>query len=335
MNKSKIYMAFSLIITISLILTAIYINCFKKIDFIPLIKEITSKTKLIDYNTDHNQALDVIEHARQKDIKIPQIMVNFDTHSDIIINFPTVSNGKSNIENWINEYIAKNPEVDEIYWVMPDKEARNFRIQLSLSEPRLEGIENGAPLAGNIIDERFPRTQFIFKPLYKEPFIQEFLIDPQTGKMNEYIEDLEITKTFFDPTISYKKVKIITCTEKTLPDFTGKEVFLSIDADYISNSGFDTDEDWTNNLTEKEMLAELFKIFTTIKNKNIRPEIISLSLSPQYLPQEDHRFMTKFFNYVIQESGNIDEIHTYKNKFNNDNIIPYQIKNIRSDFGKN
>lgn len=335
MNKSKVYIALSSIAATSLVFIAIYLNCIKKFDFTPLIKDITSNTKLIDYNTDHNQALDVIEHAKQKGLKTPKILINFDTHSDIIINFPTVSNGKSNIENWLNEYITLNPEVDEIYWVMPENEARNLRIQLSLSEPRLEGIENGAPLAGNMINKNFPRTKFIFKPLYKEPFIQEFLVEPKTGKINEYIENLEITKTFFDPTIPYKKVKIITCTEKTLPDFAGKKVFLSIDADYISNSGFDTDENWTNNLTEKEMISALFTMFTTIKDKNIRPEIVSLSLSPQYLPQEDHEFITKFFNYVIQESGLIDEIHTYKNKLNNDNIIPYQIKNTQNNFGQN
>lgn len=329
MDKSKIGIILSSILSIILLFSAIYFEFLKTYDFASEITKITPKTKLIDYNTDHNQALDVAQYAKNKGLKIPKILINFDTHSDIVMNFPVVSWGESSIENWINEYIAKYPDVNEIYWVMPKEEAQNFRIQISLAQPRLEDFELGAPLAGNCIDKNFPVTKFIFKPLYKEPFIQTFLMDPETGKMNEFIEDQEITKQLFDPNIKYKKVKIITCTEETLPDFKNKDVFLSIDADYISNSGFDTDEGWANNRNNPEMNRALFKMLQTINNKNIRPEIISLSLSPQYLPKEDHKFMTKFFKYFINSAGKTDEIHIYKNKLNYDNRIPYQMKYMK------
>ena len=50
------------------------------------IKTISQNVKLIDGNNNHNQALDVIYLAKRKGIKIPETIINFDTHSDIFLN---------------------------------------------------------------------------------------------------------------------------------------------------------------------------------------------------------------------------------------------------------
>ncbi len=329
--KTKIIrLSILLSITAIGIIINLYYPFHKNIGLESEIKEITKNTKIIDQNTDHNQALDVSEYAKSKGVKIPSILINFDTHSDIYLNAPILNWGQAGIENWINEYIAKNPEVDEIYWVMPTKEAANILLQILFTENNIKELPGGSPLYGNVIKDNINKTHFIFKPLYVEAYSQDFIIEPATGKMNEYIPELKISKIFYKPEIKYKNVKVITCTKNTLPDFKDKKVFLSIDADYISNSGFDTTEEWKNIQNEYQMTRSLKSMLKTLKNKNIQPEIISLSLSPQYLPKKNHKFMENFFDYLIKTSGNEDMLKTYKRKFVYD---PAMFEKDKSKFG--
>ena len=136
--------------------------------------------------------------------------------------------------------------------------------------------------------------------------------------LNEYIENSLLNDIFFDKSKTYKKVKIITCTKQTLPDFKNRKVFLSIDADYVSNSGFDTAEDFKIVKTPEQVTKNFYSIFNTIDKKNIRPEVISLSLSPQYLPQEHHKHVQQIFNYIIKTAGMKDPISIYKRKYDTD-----------------
>lgn len=103
---------------------------------------------------------------------------------------------------------------------------------------------------------------------------------------------------------------------------------LSIDADYTSNSGFDTVDDFKINKTPTGISNTFYDIFKTIKDKNIKPEIISMSLSPQYLPKKDHEFVNNLFKEIIQISGMRDEINTYKRRYDPD---PHYIENIMTD----
>ena len=321
-NKfSKIFIIFTLFLLISAGITFVvyFINLKtapKK--FETAIKNITANTKLIDANTDHNQALDVSEYAKKQGLEIPEILINFDTHSDIYLNYPVIEHGEAGVENWINELIAKNPKLNEIYWVMPFEEANNSSLQTLFSEHNLKSVKNGIPLYGNCLDEKLDYFTFVFKPLYIKEFRQNFLIEPKSGQLNEYIENSLLNDIFFDKSKTYKKVKIITCTKQTLPDFKNRKVFLSIDADYVSNSGFDTAEDFKIVKTPEQVTKNFYSIFNTIDKKNIRPEVISLSLSPQYLPQEHHKHVQQIFNYIIKTAGMKDPISIYKRKYDTD-----------------
>ena len=82
---------------------------------------------------------------------------------------------------------------------------------------------------------------------------------------------------------------------------------MSIDADYTGNSGFDTVDDFKINKTPTGISNTFYDIFKTIKDKNIKPEIISMSLSPQYLPKKDHEFVNNLFKEIIQISTMYDE----------------------------
>jgi hypothetical protein len=279
-----------------------------------LIKTVSMNTKLIDANTDHNQALDVMQYAKKNNIEIPRIIVNFDTHSDIYLNdhgtFPD-----SGVEDWLNEYIAQNPNVDTLYWVMPNEEAKNIPMQILMALKIFDIPKEFSPLLGNSIAKMNP-FYFVVNPIYKKNFSQDFLIDPKTKTMNEYIEGHKLNKKLFKNNIKYKKVKIITCSKDTLPDFKGEKVFLSLDSDYMSNSGFDTALDFKFIKSDQGILSTFYSVFETVKNKNMKPVIISMSLSPQYLPKSKHNYVNGLLKKTIEYSKKQDIITDYKHHYN-------------------
>jgi len=280
------------------------------------IKDVTANTKIIDANQDHNQALDVAEFAQSQGIEPPKIIINFDTHSDITLNDNIIPPQKARIDNWLDEYIAKFPQVEHLYWVMPREEDSNLYLRMFFGENKIKDLPYIAMFYGNSIKNDM-RLHFLFNPLRKKSYTQEFLINPKTGNLNEYVPDPPpINSYLFDPKIKYKKIKITTCTEDTLPDFKGKEVFLSIDADYISNSGFDTYGKFTNDKTPPQIDQALYSMIKTLKDKNIRPSVIDLTLSPQYLPQDDHQQLIEFFKTMLKISGKKDALQKYTRSYN-------------------
>lgn len=308
---------FTTILTVLLIIIAVIINLKTESPELSnkrLIEYFTYNTKLADTNSDHNQTLDVAEFATENGIEIPPILINFDTHSDLYLNYPFMKYEPAGIENWINEYIAKYPQVKEIYWVMPKEEAFNPLMQIFFADDDYKDIRLGTALYGNSLNKKIKPTTFIFKNLNKKAYTQEFLIDTKTGNLNEYIPKLKINKILFPKNKSYKKIKITTCTEKTLPDFKGKKVFLSIDADYISNSGFDT-LGYFQIIKDDYGIEKSFQsIFQTLKSKNIQPEIISLTLSPEYLPKRHHQQVLQKFEDILDIANLEDIIQTYTRK---------------------
>lgn len=312
MNKVNIY----LIVCIITIIIAGFIveiwNVMKnnKIEnYTNNIKEITSQTKIIDANTDHNQALDVAEYAVAQGVKIPKILINFDTHSDIMLNSKV--NGKAGLENWINEYFAKNNNAEILYWVMPKEEALEYELRTFFGENKEKYLQGGVILFGNSLKPD-NRGRFAVIPITLKAYSSDFLIDINSGILNEYYLDNPIVKELFYTDVIYKKIKIITCTEETLPDFKDQDVFLSIDADYISNSGFDTTGDFKILKTPEQIEQSFNNIFKTLNKKHIKPKVISLSLSPQYLPKEHHKQVSDIFIKIIKISGLKDALATYK-----------------------
>lgn len=279
-----------------------------------LIQTVSKNTKLIDVNTDHNQVLDVIQYAKKNNIEIPKIIVNFDTHSDIYLNDPGLF-PDSGVEDWLNEYIAYNQKVDTLYWVLPDEEAQNSILKIIFAIKDYNIPKDNTPLFGNSLDN-INWLYFIHKPLYKESFTQEFLLDTKTKKTNEYIEKNKLNEKLFRGKRNYKKIKIVTCTKDSLPNLKGEKVFLSIDADYMSNSGFDTVLNFKFIKSEDDIQNTFYSIFETVKNRNIEPVIISMSLSPQYLPKLRHKFVEKMLNQTIQYSQMKDLISSYKHHYN-------------------
>lgn len=289
------------------------------------IKTITKNAKIIDANQDHNQAIDVVELAQKKHIKIPQTIINFDTHSDIYISHQVDPIYGAQIADWINVLFAEFPSINELYWVMPIEEISTAEQKASFV------IKNSSiehyPLFGNTKKE----PKYVNPNIDKIPYTQYFKLDTQKGQMTEFISKNaeQEFNNYTDQTHRYKKIKVITCTEESLPDFKNQNVILSIDGDYISNSGYDTGIDFENNKNPQEIKKALLKMINTIKKCNIRPEIISLTLSPHYVPEEDKEQMLNFFKHFIFIAGKKDPIQEYKRGFDvptlNDNE-PFKYK---------
>ena len=81
--------------------------------------------------------------------------------------------------------------------------------------------------------------------------------------------------------------------------------------DYLSNSGFDTSEDWSHNLKPQEVEQAYNKMITTIRNKNIQPQIISLTLSPQYIPKNNEKQIQGIMEEFLYYSNGEDIIKEY------------------------
>ena len=277
-----------------------------------IIKTATKETKLIDANYDHNQALDFSDYIKSQNLKLPKIIINFDTHSDLYINKPITIPKEEGIASWINAYLAKYPEVDELYWVMPTEEALEPELQKLFAQHNIHNLADGIEFYGNSLYLELPEDYFEKNPLSRIPYAQEFYIDKRNGMLNEYLENNKYSQKIIEQYLHLaKKVKITTCTKETLPDFKNQKVFLSIDADYLSNSGFDTLEDFTLQKNKKEIKDDLYGIFELITEKGIIPEYISMSLSPQYLPQKHHKYVYKNFKNIIKYAKKKDPISIY------------------------
>ena len=315
MNQNKIKILIISIITVIFIIFAWVkiIQNYKQVKYFKnLVKNATLNTKLIDANLDHNQALDVSDYIKSQKLQLPKIIINFDTHSDLYINKSITIPKEEGIASWLNAYLAKYPEVEELYWVMPDEESANIELQKLFAQNDISDIANGVEFYGNSLYLELPEDYFERNPLDKISYSQEFLIDKRNGRLNEYFEKNKYSQQLTDPYFDHsKKIKVTTCTIDSLPDFKGEKVFLSIDADFISNSGFDTLENFSLEKNKKEILEDFNKIFETINSKRINPEYISMSLSPQYLPKKHHKYVNKIFRKIIQYSNKKDALGTY------------------------
>lgn len=270
------------------------------------IREISKNLLIIDANSDHNQALDVVEYAQKLGIDIPKTIINFDTHSDLYVYKKINPKYGAHIYDWLNEYFAKNTDASEIYWVMPTEEALDSGMQDVFIE---KDEAFSTPLQGNSQKNEKDVNPFVDKV----PYFQYFVIDTKNSYMTEIVQKEDEFKLLNQNPQKprYKKIKVITCTKNTLPDFKNKNVILSIDADYISNSGYDTTNGFNTNKNEKEIKLALSELVSTIHKKHIRPKIITLTLSPKYVPEEDQMHLYDFFQKFIKYSNEEDALQEY------------------------
>jgi hypothetical protein len=115
----------------------------------------------------------------------------------------------------------------------------------------------------------------------------------------------------------YQTIKVHFCTEDTLPDFKDRDVMLSIDGDYLSNSGDDTYGNQANNRDTQSIREAGSALLQTLNDKNIRPAITDLTMSIGYTPIEDVLEIERFFDFIVEKSPQgKDEKDIYRRDYN-------------------
>lgn len=265
-------------------------------DFEPTEKndnKITKALKNISYINafkDHDQILDSLTNAEQRYLKIPQILVNFDAHSDIHID-KRIS--EQTIANWVNIAIKKC-NLKKIYWVVPEIglfDAFCFRHYFGEDNAQNE----------NFIG-KFDINK-VYKDL-KKPLIQRFLFD--TSTMVIISESANYSDKEFNSylqTGKYKKVIIQICTASNLPKLN-KDFILSIDADYFNLCGFDS-APWLEQISFNQ--RKIYNDFLELYYKKLsNASITGLCISPEYIGFDALGSIRGFYEYLLKKVKEIN-----------------------------
>ena len=237
---------------------------------------------LADVNKNHNEAVDVLKHAQRRYIPIPKTLVTFDTHSDIFVNTKITTS----IADWVNTVISKYC-VSDVYWVVPDEQ--------------FFYIENVCHYFGeNVSDAKEYKGNYDINNVYQDfskPLKQTFLFEVETSIIVS--ESVMYTKKEIKEKLKtgkYRLVNIYTCTQKTLPKLN-KPFILSVDADYFTNSGFDTFFYLENMPID---LKKVFERFLKCYAKKLqKASIISYTISPEYISFDALGEVRGFYEYML------------------------------------
>ena len=248
------------------------------------------KNSYIEINTNHNEALEVFEnYIKKSEPRIP-LLVNFDTHSDVYINN---KNNIATIANWVN-FCFKNFGVTEFYWIIPNYIIENSEYR-KIYEQKTNLI-NG-PL------HSFDNIDINLNTVTKE----QLLYDNNTNELIS-INKLSLInkkcKMFNMPDIEKQLTHLIPIdinilTISNLNILSGKEILLSIDADYFCNSGFDTVDRINNkDITEEELTENINLLLDKLSESEVKPCAVSLTYSPIYIQKKYYKNIEHFFNAV-------------------------------------
>lgn len=248
------------------------------------------KNSYIEINTNHNEALNVFENYIKKSGKYIPLLVNFDTHSDIYVNLKI---NTATIANWVN-FCFKNLGIDRFYWIIPDFINKNsqskeiYEKQENLLIGAMHGFDN---IKLNL--DKVTTQKLLFNPNTAE-LISKCKLNNINKKCRLFnMPDIEKKLTYLIP------IDINILTISSLDILKGKEILLSVDADYFCNSGFDTNNRINNrNITEEELVNNMNHFLEKLEVNEINPIAVSLTYSPIYLPIKYYKKIEQFFNEI-------------------------------------
>lgn len=255
------------------------------------------KNSYTEINKNHNEAIDVFRHYKEKMGKCPNILVHFDTHSDVYLNSDVYF---CNIANWVNFAVVEF-EIKEIYWVIPNYILNNEKYKKIYEQEKI--------LAVNNCMHGFDNKSCDLNSINKEEFLvnkttKDFVSPKKITHIEEKCQNFRL-QSIFDLNLGLRNLTVYILTANNISVLNDKEFLLSVDADYFCNSGFDTIENIKNSDISKEELNEEFKIFLKhLKEAQIRPVCTSLTLSAMYLPHKFSQEMIEFFSKIKEASLN-------------------------------
>jgi hypothetical protein len=258
-----------------------------KPDYFDDMKEVFGNSKYFDMVRNHNQVLSTAEHRTMTDVmdgvnaaqlqsateaiqekpNEPTTLLNFDSHSDMWMG--PVRDGKESIAQWVNAVLKQNPNVNEVYWVIP----KDFKEDAKLKAAYFD--HTGAT----------PNGDRVF--VHAEPDVKLYL--------NNDNGELSPTKPDDYSDSKYRTIDLHKRTLEDLPDFKGKRTAVSIDLDFFDNRGYDTAYGAAVKFAGDEGFRSLVE---TMKEKGLRPEYTTVSASPEYVRSEHVRDLMRFGSLV-------------------------------------
>ncbi len=215
--------------------------------------------------------------AIQEKPDVPTTLLNFDSHSDMWLG--PVAKNDENIAQWVNGVLRENPNIKDVYWVLP----QDFKDNPDLKDKYFDQPGVSDPSLG---DHVFVHTQ----PDSTLYFNTETAALSGT-RPEGYSED--------DP--KYRMVNLHKRTLDDLPDFEGQRTAVSIDLDFFDNRGYDTSYSAQVNYQGDEGFGEFVQ---KMKEQNIRPDYTTVSASPEYVRSEHIRELLRFSSLVGEATGN-------------------------------
>ncbi|MDR2409359.1 MAG: hypothetical protein LBE13_14765 [Bacteroidales bacterium] len=262
--------------------------------------EIFRRALFASMNLEHNQALDVLYAAKEMGINLPRKLLNIDSHSDIYINKDSL---QPTVGTWVNEAVRKY-DLKDVYWVMSKEIAQKEVVRQRMVNPAPCREQKARPLEHSlgVRADEWPN----------KIFTQALIIDKATGAIfpAEYGSNpAALESKLENSNHRYEFVNVHFCTEYTIPDFDGEEVILSIDADALSLSGFDT----TDHLEINRETGEIKQAFSVLLQKladcHAAFTVIDLTFSIGYLPLSDVKIIKGIFDFIMaytpQKTNNI------------------------------
>lgn len=238
----------------------------------------------VDLFPHNNQVLDFVDATTTAGILAPDArltIIHFDAHSDLhAYPDPAARPLREDISDFMNRLLADG-RLAEVYWVLPQWTTEpNYR-HAYWEDPL--PVEDSSYVEG-------PRSLEVFVD------VDGLLYFGERPNGTEIVTTALFHKVLLDE----------------LPDFTGRQhVYLEIDGDYFSNTGYDTQAQGRVNPSRGEMLADIAKAGEVLAARGVRPHIVSWCLSPSYTSAEDELEQERFFMSVLRRASAADYLLAY------------------------
>lgn len=237
-----------------------------------------SKTYITMYHDEAKKIFDDIDANTKNNLTI----INVDQHSDIHIN---IRHQDVTYANWLNFLFLEN-KINCFYWLYPK----------NIIKKKKKLNWGAGPLS---VDNNILRNGKLTQKFFLDRKNFEIISEEKIEKLNNNCLEFNLEKLYDISELEPFYINIINSDFKM--DFSSKNIFLTIDADFFSTN----DDKVVINLYRKYKLYKDFKLFLKfMKLQNIQPTYIVMTYSPNYINKKDKDNITSFFNLIKKWSLN-------------------------------
>lgn len=239
-------------------------------DYLPTLQKVFANS-FFDFDRNHSAILDTdtksLMAAKGISATAKLTLINVDAHSDMKL----PGQGGELIADWVNNFLTRNSNVENVYWVVPDEFGKDR--QKAVFFP--DNGSNDDNLRGSVRD----LTLYVGK------------------KINSV--SIEKPKDYDEHKDQYRTVQFHKRLISELPIMRGENVILTTDLDYFDNNAH---HDSLNARVQFQGQNGLKNYVNWLDNKAINPLFHFVSVSPEYINKEHSPELLKFLAYLEESS---------------------------------